>query len=151
APYAILPPTQGTAPVAARPAVAAAPGCPGGLPSQQASEAASRWDNFRDHLQDCVLGYLPEYDAPPLGATIGAHFRTQVRNADPDRLMLHDYDFMCGTDQLNYRGKEKLAKMAAMLAGGAPAVLIEVTPLDLKLSEARRLSVTNCLLAKGLP
>ena len=122
----------------------------GGCPGQERT-AAGCWDRFRDCVQDSFLGYLSQYDAPPLGATIGRHFQIQVRNADPDRLMLHDFDFVCGTGQLNCRGQERLTRMVAMLAKGAPAVLIEVVPCCPGLSEARRLSVHNALLARGVP
>src|SRR5262249_32037411 len=83
--------------------------------------------------------------APPLGYVIGLHFRTQVENAVAARMTLYDYDFICGTEQLNMRGKDRLFQIALLLGHNTHPLVIQRTPHAPLLAEARRLAVLHAL------
>src|SRR5436189_105560 len=44
-----------------------------------------------------------DFGQPALGEFMHRHFQTQVDNAAVARMTLYDYDFVCGTEQLNWR------------------------------------------------
>jgi len=83
--------------------------------------------------------------APPLGYVSGLHFRTQVENAVAARMTLYDYDFICGTEQLNMRGKDRLFQIALLLGHNTHPLVIQRTPHAPLLAEARRLAVLHAL------
>src|SRR5437773_11911650 len=51
------------------------------------------------------------YEDPPLGAFLYAHYRTHVANGEAARMILYDYDFIAGSNHLNPRGQQQLAKI----------------------------------------
>lgn len=87
----------------------------------------------------------------PLGYVAGLHFRTQVENGVAARMTLYDYDFVCGTEQLNLRGKDRLFQIALLLGHNTHPVLIERTPHAPALAEARRLAVLMALSQGPVP
>jgi hypothetical protein len=102
-------------------------------------------------LQACLFGYPEEFQAPPLGETIGRHFRTEVANGEAARMVLHHYDFDCDGKELNQRGKDHLAKIICMVPRNFFPIIVERTPLNPGLAEARRVAVLNELSRAAFP
>jgi hypothetical protein len=111
----------------------------------------SFWTRCAAHLQDCFIGYPSEFQAPPLGYYVYYYGRTQVANGDASRMVLYHYDFEPGSDRLNLRGKRQLAKIIDLLPKTFSAVVIETTPEQPLLDEARRTVIVNGVLAAGFP
>jgi hypothetical protein len=65
-------------------------------------------------------------------------------------MVLYDYDFVCGGAELNLRGGDRLQQLATMCKSQAYPVIIERTPYDSSLGEARRVVVLNRLSALGI-
>jgi hypothetical protein len=89
-------------------------------------------------LQEAALGYPEEFNEWPLGSALYAHGRTQVANGNAARLVFYHYDFVEGSNQLNVRGHDKLAKIAHLLPSSFCPVVIERTPSTPGLDENRR-------------
>jgi uncharacterized membrane protein YgcG len=112
------------------------------------------WPSRQAHaakMQAKMWGYPEEFGAPPLGGTIHQHFRTMVANGEAARMVLYHYDFLGGRDALNLRGRDQLAKIAAMLGHNSFPIIIERTPENPALAEARRLAVLNVLAHNAIP
>jgi hypothetical protein len=131
---------------AGQPAAAVAPGHGPAEPAPGNGDyEGSRWEQCKKKIQKAVLGEPKEWDAPPVGYFVYLANRTQVANGDAVRMMLYHYDFCDGSDQLNLAGRDKLARIAAMLPCNAFPVVVERTPEDVNLGERRRLVVANSL------
>lgn len=102
-------------------------------------------------LQRKALGYPEEYEPRPLGSALYDHGRSMVARGEAARMVLRRYDFVDGTDRLNTRGLDGLARLADALAFGSHPLLIEPTPEAPGLDEARRVSVLTALAASPLP
>jgi hypothetical protein len=102
----------------------------------------SRWRWHRReckrHLQEKFLGFAEEFNEWPLGEATYAHGRTQVANGLAARMAFHQCDFVDGTSQLNYRGRDKLATIAAALPTTFFPVVVERTQNQPDLDVARR-------------
>jgi hypothetical protein len=85
--------------------------------------------------------------ATPFGQSIAANLSTQVANGVAARMTLYDYDFERGTDKLNYRGRDRLHQIAALLPCNAYPVVVERLPYAPELADARRMTVLNELAA----
>src|SRR6516164_3809840 len=92
-------------PAVTQPAPAVVPASPGCGQDCAAQPAASSWQRWRAEkhaaCQAHIWGYPAEFEAPPLGATIHAHFRTMVANGEAAGMVLYRYDFVDATDALN--------------------------------------------------
>jgi hypothetical protein len=150
------PPAAGpTAPGAALPlsTESAAPAAPpvGGCTCGD-RHGLSRWRWHRTqckrHLQDHFLGYAEEFNEWPLGEAEYAHARTQVANGLAARMVFYHYDFVDGTSQLNLRGRDKLAMVAATLPTTFFPVVVERTPREPGLDAARK-SILLAELTRG--
>jgi len=119
--------------------------------SSETHSGSSYWDRCRARLQDCFLGYPGEFSAPPLGQFLYEHGKTQVANGTAARMTLYHYDFVEGRNALNQRGKDQLAKIAALLPHNFFPVVVERTPEAPDLAEARRLLVLNELARSSFP
>ena len=112
----------------------------------------SRWRWHRTqckrHLQEHFLGYAEEFNEWPLGEALYAHARTQVANGAAARMVFYHYDFVDGTSQLNLRGRDKLAAVAATLPTTFFPVVVERTPTEPGLDQSRR-SALLTQLAQG--
>ena len=86
----------------------------------------------------------------PLGETIGAHFRAQVSNGAAARMTLYDYDFVHGSTQLNYRGRDRLRLILNLMDQSSYPLVIERLPLAPDLAAARRAAVLTELTAAGV-
>jgi hypothetical protein len=134
---------QAPANVAGQPAgVSAPPGPVAGECSCGERHGLSRWwwhkTRCKRALQECALGYPEEFNEWPLGSSIYAHGRVQVNNGNASRMIFYRYDFEDGSAQLNVRGRDKLAKVAALLPATFYPVVIERTPWAPGLAVERR-------------
>ena len=115
----------------------------------------ARWkDHHRRtklHLQESALGFPVEFHEPSLGHFVYAHGRTQVANADAAQMVLYDYDFIPGTDQLSVRGHDRLARIASQMPATFFPLVIEWTPRLPGLDLLRRQSVLASLAAGPFP
>jgi hypothetical protein len=100
------------------------------------------------NVQSCFLGFPGEFEAAPLGASVYLNGRTEVANGEAARMVLHQYDFVEGSAQLNPRGKDQLARIAGYLPRNFFPIIVERTPETASLAESRRLVVLNEL-ARG--
>jgi len=105
----------------------------------------SRWrwhrTQCKQYLQEHFLGYAEEFNEWPLGEALYAHGRTQAANGLAARMVFHHYDFVDGTSQLNLRGCDKLAAVAATLPTTFFPVVVERTPTEPGLDQSRRLTL----------
>ncbi len=112
-------------------------------PPKHVERKARSWKWRR--LQGKALGYPEEFRPRPLGASLYDHGRAMVGNGAAARQVLYRYDFVDGSDQLNDRGRDQLAKVAAQMAVSPYPLLIERTPERPVLAESRRLAVLAAL------
>jgi len=101
--------------------------------------------------QGKVLGYPEEFKPRPLGSSVYAMGRTMAANGAEARLALYDYDFVPGSTELNERGRDRLAGLAAQLAASPYPLIVERTPADPELAASRRRGVLDALAAAALP
>jgi hypothetical protein len=118
-------------------------------PPKHVERKARSWKWRR--LQGKALGYPEEFHPRPLGASLYDHGRAMVGNGAAARLVLYRYDFIDGSDQLNARGRDQLAKVASQLAVSPYPLLIERTPDRPGLADARRLAVLAALATGPVP
>ena len=118
-------------------------------------QGLSRWRWHRTqckrHLQEHFLGYAEEFNEWPLGEAAYAHARTQVANGLAARMVFCHYDFVDGTSQLNLRGRDKLAAVAATLPTTFFPVVVERTPTEPGLDQSRRLTLLTQLAQNTFP
>jgi hypothetical protein len=74
--------------------------------------------------------------------------RTEVANGLAARLILNHYDFVGDTAELNQRGQDKLAAIAAQLPSTFAPVIVERTPWAPNVAEIRRRAIV-AKLAQG--
>jgi hypothetical protein len=79
------------------------------------------------------------------------HIQTQVANGVAARMTLYDFDFERGGTRLNYRGRDRLRQIAALLPHNEFPVVLERLPFAPDLAEARRLAVLNELAEMAPP
>ena len=115
----------------------------------------SRWrwhrTQCKQYLQEHFLGYAEEFNEWPLGEAAYAHARTQVANGLAARMVFHHCDFVDGTSQLNLRGCDKLAAVAATLPTTFFPVVVERTPTEPGLDQSRRLTLLTQLAQGTFP
>ena len=121
----------------------------------------SRWRWHRTQckrkMQEHFLGYPEEFNEWPLGEAMYTLHRTQVANGLAARMVFYHYDFVDGTSQLNVRGRDKLAEVAATLPTSFFPVVVERTTKDYGVSPSKlaaldqsRRSVLLAELGRGL-
>jgi hypothetical protein len=96
---------------------------------------------FKCWMQRCFLGFPEEFHEPALGAFANANANTQAANGEAALMCLYHYDFIEGSDHLNPRGRERLAKITGMLPINFAPVVIERTIDAPQLDERRRMHV----------
>ena len=99
-------------------------------------------------IQGRFWGYPEEFEPRPLGAALYEANMIQVANAAEVGLVLHRFDFLDGSNELNARGLDQLAKLAAQLSVSPFPLIVERTPEDPGLAESRRF-VVLARLARG--
>jgi hypothetical protein len=95
---------------------------------------------------------LEHRDVPhvPLGTFVYRHFQTQVNNGIAAHMVLHDYDFICGGDKLNLRGRDELRYISQFWRANNYPLVIERTPYNPGLAEKRRAGVLQQLAELGI-
>jgi hypothetical protein len=109
------------------------------------------WERHKLRLQECVVGFPEEFKAPPLGESVYAFYRAHVANGEAGRMVLYQFDFCEGRPDLTLRGHDRLAVIADLLLHNHFPVVIERTPWNPAVAEARRLAVINEFAHLGLP
>ena len=102
-------------------------------------------------LDDKFIGYPDAFIEPPLGAYIRRQFTVQVAKADPHRATLYHSDFLPGTDRFSPIGASRFNLMLGRLPAWSGPILIEWSPDQPALAEARRLAVLATLDRAGQP
>jgi hypothetical protein len=108
-------------------------------------------ERCKANAQACFLGFPEYFNAPPLGASIDAAYRTHVANGDAARMVLYQYDFDATGAHLTLRGRDRLAQIASMLPCNNFPIVIERTLCDPRLAEKRREFVLNELALGPFP
>lgn len=96
-------------------------------------------------------GYPEEFQSPPLSARVTAFQVAQIAQGQAARMMLYEYDFLPSSDQLNARGKRRLAKIAVWLPMNGFPVVVEPALASPELGELRRQRVWYELAAAPCP
>ena len=108
------------------------------------AQTLSWWKRCKINFWTC-LGFESEFVPEPLGASVYATYRNHVANGMAARMVLYHYDFVDGSPVLNTHGQDHVAKIAAMTANNNFPIIVERTPCNPALAEARRLAVLNQL------
>ena len=108
------------------------------------AQPSSWWKRCKINFWTC-LGFESEFVPEPLGASVYATYRNHVANGMAARMVLYHYDFVDGSPVLNTHGQDHVAKIAAMTANNNFPIIVERTPCNPALAEARRLAVLNQL------
>lgn len=91
------------------------------------------------------FGRFEAPDAQPFGLSVTSHFEGHVMAGTAARMVFHDYDFLPGSDRLNYRGVDQVHQVARLMGVSPAPVVIERLPRDPQLAERRRLAVLAAL------
>jgi hypothetical protein len=102
-------------------------------------------------LEDTLIGYPQTFVEPPLGAYINRQFTIQVAKADPHRFTLYRSDFLPGTDRFSPIGASRFNLMFGRLGAWFGPVVVEWTPDQPALAQARRRAVLATLEKAGRP
>ncbi len=102
-------------------------------------------------LQNNWIGYPKEFVEPPPGFMVGEAFGTMKAKANPHRFTLYRSDFLDGSDKLSPAGAARFNLMATRLNGWLGPILIEWSPDQPELAEARKTAVLAILQGGGLP
>jgi hypothetical protein len=102
-------------------------------------------------VQDKAIGYPDTFIEPPLGFYVGEQFAVQVGKADPHRFTLYRTDFLPGTDLFSPMGASRFNLMFGRLPAWAGPVVVEWTPDQPALAQARRRAVLATLERAGRP
>jgi hypothetical protein len=102
-------------------------------------------------LEDKFIGYPETFIEPPLGAYINRQFAVQVGKADRHRFTVYRSDFLPGTDQFSPIGASRFNLMFARLPSWMGPVVVEWTPDQPALAQARRHAVIATLERSGQP
>ena len=101
----------------------------------------SRWRWHRTQckrqFQEHFAGYAEEFNEWPLGEALYAHGRTQAANGLAARMVFYNCDFQDGTAELNRRGRDKLATVAASLPTTFFPVVVERAPVTPGLDQSK--------------
>jgi hypothetical protein len=104
----------------------------------------SRWN-------DAFIGRHDMFYEPPPGYYARNTFGMMKAKADPHRFMLYRTDFLAGSTQLSPQGAMRFNLMASRLPGWLGPVIVEGTPDQPGMAEARRQAVLATLAAVGQP
>jgi hypothetical protein len=102
-------------------------------------------------LQDKMIGYPENFIEPPLGHYVKENMSMQVAKADPHRFTLYRTDFLPGTDRFSPVGAYRFNLMYSRVGGWLGPVIVEWTPDEPGLAEARRQAVLVTMQTAGRP
>ena len=101
--------------------------------------------------RDTFIGRPADFIEPPLGAYVRDNFSLMRAKADPHRFTLYRSDFLDGSERLSPTGAARFNLMAMRLPGWLGPVVVEWSPDEPGLAEARRTAVVAALQGAGLP
>jgi hypothetical protein len=102
-------------------------------------------------LDDRFIGYPDTFIEPPLGTYINRQFAVEVAKADTHRFTIYHSDFLPGTDRFSPIGASRFNLMFARLPGWFGPIVLEWTPDQPALAQARRRAVLATLEQAGRP
>jgi hypothetical protein len=102
-------------------------------------------------LEDKFIGYPETFIEPPLGSYINRQFAVQVAKADRHRFTVYRSDFLPGTDLFSPMGASRFNLMFARLPAWMGPLVVEWTPDQPALAQARRRAVIATLEQAGQP
>ena len=102
-------------------------------------------------LQDDFIGYPEAFVEPRLGSYVNRQLAVQVSKADAHRFTVYHTDFLPGTDRFSPPGASRFNLMYGRLAAWPGPILVEWTPGQPELAEARRQAILATLAAAGCP
>lgn len=102
-------------------------------------------------LQDNFVGYPQEFVEPPPGFRLNEAFGTMQGKANVHRFTLYRTDFLDGSADLSPSGAARFNLMATRVGGWLGPIVIEWSPDQPGLAEARRSAVVAALQGAGLP
>jgi hypothetical protein len=102
-------------------------------------------------LENDVIGYPDAFIEPPLGYYINQQFAVQVAKADPHRFTLYNTDFLPGTDRFSPVGASRFNLMFARLPDWSGPIVVQWSPEQPELAQARRQAVVETLASAGVP
>jgi hypothetical protein len=97
------------------------------------------------------IGRPADFVEPPLGFYLRENFNLMKAKADPHRFTLYRTDFLENSDRLSPIGASRFNLMATRLGSWLGPVVIEWSPGQPGLAEARRAAVVAALQGAGLP
>jgi hypothetical protein len=96
-------------------------------------------------LQDNWVGYPQEFVEPPPGFYLAENMGLMKAKANPHKFTLYRTDFLAGSDRLTPSGASRFNVMATRLREWPGALVIEWSPDEPGLAEARRAAVLAIL------
>jgi len=105
----------------------------------------------RQAWRDTFIGRPADFVEPPIGAYVRENFSLMRSKADAHRFTLYRTDFLAGTDRFSPTGATRFNLMASRLPNWLGPIIVEGSPDDPVLGEARRASVLAILQKAGAP
>ncbi|WP_435011132.1 hypothetical protein P12x_002430 [Tundrisphaera lichenicola] len=102
-------------------------------------------------LQGKWFGYPENFEPRPLGASLYDNGLAMVANGAAARMVLYRFDFLPNSAELSPRGLDQLAKIAPQLAASPFPLIVERTPDQPALAEARRMAIVARLAIAPTP
>lgn len=135
-----LPPPGDEPPLSANPAAA---------PCTRRGRLHRMFHHTAHTIQDDFIGYPPTFYEPPLGSYVNRQFAVQVSKADVHRFTVYQTDFLPGTDLFSPVGASRFNRMFGRLPAWDGPILVEWTPDQPGLAEARRKTILATLASAG--
>ncbi len=105
----------------------------------------------RRHCRTSSSAIPRDFVEPPLGYYVKEQMTLQVSKADPHRFTVYRTDFLPGTNRFSPVGAYRFNLMYSRLGGWLGPVIVEWTPDEPGLAEARRQAVLGTLQTAGRP
>jgi len=141
--------------MAAQEVAAQSPPPPSGPNSPAACTRRGRLHRMFHHtahvLENDVVGYPDAFIEPPLGYYLNQQLAVQVAKADTHRFTLYNSDFLPGTNQFSPIGASRFNLMFARLPGWPGPIVVQWSPDEPVLAQARRQAVVETLASAGVP
>lgn len=102
-------------------------------------------------LQANAIGYPKYFDEPPPGYFIHNHYQAMKANANTHRFMVYRSDFLPGTSAFSPVGAARFNLMASRIGQWQGPVMIEWSPDEPGMAEARRAAVVAVFQRARLP
>lgn len=102
-------------------------------------------------IQANAIGYPKYFDEPPPGYYIHKQYQRMAANVNPHRFTVYRSDFLPGTIAFSPVGASRFNIMASRLAQWQGPVMIEWSPDEPELAEARRAAVVGIFQRAQLP